>query len=241
MDDILLYPLGTSPSLCHAVSILTKNGLPVTDHLTPDATHLLLDVPSHNTDLSSVLCSLPDSVTVIGGNIGGALPPSFTTIDLLADEFFLAENAAITAECAVSLAMQGKNRTIRHSSVLIIGWGRIGKHIARLLQAMQANNFVFSRSDSHRAEIEALGMRACSIDSLPTSCDFILNTAPAVLLPDLFLSSQGNAVKIDLASSPGIICPDVICARGLPGRMAPESAGELIAKTVLRKIKEVRL
>jgi hypothetical protein len=48
----------------------------------------------------------------------------------------------------------------------------------------------------------------------------------------------GKALKIDLASQPGIGGNDVIWARGLPGKNAPESSGKLIAQTVLRKLEE---
>ena len=48
----------------------------------------------------------------------------------------------------------------------------------------------------------------------------------------------GNALKIDLASKPGIGGSDVIWARGLPGKDAPESSGELIAKTIIRLMEE---
>ena len=41
-------------------------------------------------------------------------------------------------------------------------------------------------------------------------------------------------VLMDLASSPGIDGENVLWARGLPGKIAPESSGELIAKTVMR-------
>lgn len=45
-------------------------------------------------------------------------------------------------------------------------------------------------------------------------------------------------MKIDLASKPGIGGTDVLWARGLPGKFAPESAGKLIAQTILRLLKE---
>ena len=41
-------------------------------------------------------------------------------------------------------------------------------------------------------------------------------------------------MKIDLASVKGMEGGDVIWARGLPGKDAPESSGVLIGKTVLR-------
>ena len=43
-----------------------------------------------------------------------------------------------------------------------------------------------------------------------------------------------GCVKLELASSPGMEGSDIIQARGLPGKMAPESSGKLIARTVLR-------
>ena len=39
---------------------------------------------------------------------------------------------------------------------------------------------------------------------------------------------------IDLASKLGIEAEDVIWARGLPGKDAPETSGDLIARTVIR-------
>ena len=62
----------------------------------------------------------------------------------------------------------------------------------------------------------------------------IFNTVPALVLPD----APADALKIDLASKPGIGGTDVLWARGLPGKFAPESAGKLIAQTVLRLLKE---
>ena len=47
---------------------------------------------------------------------------------------------------------------------------------------------------------------------------------------------NGNAIKIDLASVPGMNGDDVIIARGLPGKEAPESSGKLIADTILRLV-----
>lgn len=47
-----------------------------------------------------------------------------------------------------------------------------------------------------------------------------------------------DALKIELASLSGIEGDDVVKANGLPGIMAPESAGKLMADTILRLIEE---
>jgi hypothetical protein len=46
--------------------------------------------------------------------------------------------------------------------------------------------------------------------------------------------SRSDCLKIDLASQIGIEGDDVLWARGLPGKDAPESAGWLIARTIER-------
>ena len=62
--------------------------------------------------------------------------------------------------------------------------------------------------------------------------DLILNTVPVLLFPQA--NVQERAVILELASKPGITGSTVIDARGLPGKMAPEESGKLIAKTFIR-------
>ena len=67
----------------------------------------------------------------------------------------------------------------------------------------------------------------------------IFNTAPAMLLPAESLENcRGDCLKIELASSPGIAGKDVVWARGLPNRDAPESSGILMGQTILRLVPE---
>jgi hypothetical protein len=63
----------------------------------------------------------------------------------------------------------------------------------------------------------------------------IFNTVPTLLLEQ----TSSRCLKIDLASVPGIAGEDVIHARGLPGKKAPESSGELIARRLLQLMKGV--
>ena len=61
----------------------------------------------------------------------------------------------------------------------------------------------------------------------------VFNTVPAPVL-----EVSGDTLAIDLASQPGLLGETVLWARGLPGKMAPKSSGELILDTVLRIMKE---
>ena len=234
MKDYLFFAAGRSPATTYAIDCLQEAGYVFTQTPCSAVTHLLLPVPSLDTDgrikggqsLIDLLAILPKGITIIGGN----LPPleNYRVIDLLKDPLYVAENASITAYCAIRHAMNKLPITLKGCPCLIIGWGRIGKCLTRLLKAMDAQVTVFARKETDRAMLTALGYDAT--DSLsPESYRLIFNTAPELLLPDC----PGDALKIDLASVPGITGQDVLWARGLPGKDAPESAGSLMARRIL--------
>ena len=121
--------------------------------------------------------------------------------------------------------------TLDNCPVLIIGWGRIGKCLAHLLRNLSCNVTVAARKVSDQAMLQALGYQSTSPSDIdPHNYRLIYNTVPVLLLPQC----PGNALKIDLASERGIESADVIWARGLPGKYAPKSSGELIANTIIQ-------
>ena len=209
-------------------------------------THLLLDIPSFGNDgllrsgedIKRILEILPRYTTVIGGGLEHPALEDHRCIDLLKDEMYLASNAAITAECALKVAAQMMNYTFSGCSVLIIGWGRIGKCLAQLLKAIGANVTVAARKLSDQAMAQALGYHTADPAGISGSYKLIFNTAPAQVFTYQQLFHFHGCIKIDLASVKGLEGEDVIWARGLPGIHAPESSGLLIAQTVARMIKE---
>ena len=226
MRTITVFPMGDSPALRFAARELERQGVKIGSSLSETVTHVLLSVPTKEPELSQ----LPTGVTVIGGNLEG----SFPKIDLLRDAQYLAENAAITADCALRLLGEYLPVTFGGCPILIIGWGRIGKCLASMLKALDADVTVGARKPSDLGMLTALGYKTAEIGNLdPTPYRAIVNTAPAPVL-----APGGNAVKIDLASRLGMAGDDVIWARGLPGKMLPEASGALIARCVLRHLRE---
>ena len=67
----------------------------------------------------------------------------------------------------------------------------------------------------------------------------LFNTAPGILFSPDEIRRLDNCIKIDLASVPGQLGQDAISARGLPGKLAAESSGSLIAHNILKYLKEV--
>ena len=212
--------------------ILSGMGLRVSDTYRNGMTHLIAPVPTPKGFAGELLSRSDNPMTICGGSIDPSDYETHRVVDFLKDPYYLADNAAITAECAVRLLGE-QLPDLFNCRILILGWGRIGKCLGKLLQQIGANVTIAARKESDLAMIHALGYQAAPIRDIhrEVRCyDAIVNTVPAMILPDL----QFDGVAIELASKPGMIGTNIISARGLPGKMAPEKSGELIARTFLR-------
>ena len=246
MDEKFIFAAGATAANRYAVTFLKNRGMPVVDSPGKDVRYLLLDVPSFGPEgrlrgggsIEKFLQQLPREIVVCGGNLTHPALDGHETVDFLKDETYLCENAYITAECALDVALPYLTRTIRGCPVLIIGWGRIGKCLARIFISLDAEVTVAARNPKDRALIRALGYKSLSVDTLPSSLDhfrLLYNTVPSpVLSPEQMVLCREDCIKIELASRDGMAGDDIIIARGLPGIHMPESSGKLIADTFLR-------
>ena len=248
MANALIYPVASTEGSGYASLLLEKAGYPLTDHPTPEITHLLLDVPSfqkngclrNGGDLCKILAMIPQNITVIGGNLNHPALEGYRKMDLLQSDFYLARNAAITAHCALQVAASCLKTTFADTSALIIGWGRIGKCLARLLKDIGCDVTVAVRKNTDLAMLSALGYPCISISEIPSHLlrfSLLFNTVPCPLFSEE-LPTTKNCIMIELSSENGLNNKDVIIARGLPGTYAPKSSGMLIANTILQLWKE---
>ena len=239
MDTYRFSTRGSTPALEYAAKELCKAGWLFEE----DAPIVVLPIPSLDPDGSIKGGGKPEDLSkdarIIGGNLHHPSFKQLDCIDLLKNPLYLSENAAITAHCALCIAMQRLPVTLQDCPVLVVGWGRIGKCLVRLLRLLGARVTVAARSEADRALIAALGYTAVDIsdETLPLSVfRVIYNTVPAMILPKEKLTGCGqHCLKIDLASVCGIDGDDVIWARGLPNLHAPESSGQLIAKMIRKE------
>ncbi len=227
-----------SEAIRHAAACLRSLGIPVTEKCAPDVTHLLLPVPSFSGGdeyLAHLLAKLPDDLIITGGNLNSPLLEGYACVDFLQDPYYLAENAAITARCAMRILEKEAGNDLTGKYVLLMGWGRIGKCLVPLLKNAGADVTVAARKASDLAMIRALGNRSIPVADAPEEThrhDIIINTIPHLLLPDI--RAKEHAVLLELASRPGMMGSKIIDGRGLPGKMEPAESGELIAKTFAR-------
>ena len=235
----LIFATEGSPALDHAVRELETRGISFAENPCDQVTHLLLPVPCRLSagELSALLARLPKNITVLGGFLDRPELAAYTCLDLLKDQRYLAKNAMITAYCALKLGGETLGVTWEDCPVLILGWGRIGKCLGSLLKNLGAEVSIAARKESDLAMIAALGCDGRDIRQL----DYILrryrvifNTVPAPVLSRAQAAlCREDCVMVELASAPGIDARNVIDGRGLPGKLAPESAGKLIARTVM--------
>lgn len=163
--------------------------------------------------------------------------------DALYDEEFLKENAVITAHGALGHILSDFTEDISEIKIGIIGYGRIGSELLRLLLFMGAEVRVYTtRPDVARALGES-GVK-CEIVSDDTEWSInqlIVNTAPAKLINEERLFDELRDIRIyDLAS--GKIFPalsNITKLASIPEQMYPETAGKIYAKYVKRALCEV--
>lgn len=238
MSKGIICCITRSEALRFACQYLRSLGLPVTDKCAPDVQHLLLPVPSFPNGseyLAHLLSDLPEDVIVSGGNLDSPMLHTYRTVDFLQDPYYLADNAAITADCAVQILENQLVELPKNLPVLILGWGRIGKCLGQRLRQNGADVTIAARKPADLAMIRALGCHAvpiCQISDTLTRYRAIFNTVPEMILPDGNIPE--NCIAIELASKPGMAGDRILSARGLPGKMAPAASGKLIAETFIR-------
>jgi dipicolinate synthase subunit A len=162
-------------------------------------------------------------------------------IDLLSDTHYLAVNAAITAEAALGLILSNLPQALTETNILILGWGRIGKCLSRQLKALGTTPTIYARNPNDRAMLLALGYHTLTPDQFSIHLPIyqcIINTIPAAILEEYDAQKiSDTCFKMDLASVLSIPGKNVLHARGLPGKMKPETSGKLIADTILSHLR----
>ncbi len=150
-------------------------------------------------------------------------------------------NSIPTAEGTLQLVMENTPITIHGSRVVIIGFGRVGVTLARNFQALGAEVIVTARRRSALARATEMGFISILTEFLPEkvgTVDVIINTVPAMIIDSQLITKlQPDTLIIDLASPPGgtdfeaakALNIKAILAPGLPGLVAPKTAGAILA------------
>lgn len=172
--------------------------------------------------------------------------------DYMKNEAYVLKNAFLTAEGAVTLLEENTDYSLAYSRILIIGYGRIGKALHKLLNAYGADITVCSRSEASKAQELFDGCRHIDFEQLKKQNDFdiIINTVPHIVLTkDELKACKSGVMILDLASFPGGVDTLVakslgirlINGKGMPSVYTQKTAGEIIGEAVMKIIKEEKL
>lgn len=231
-----------------------------------DAVILPMPVTGKDGSLFAPMCSaavplLPilDALSPTQFICGGRIDPVTTALacergltlhDYYTREELVVANCVPTAEGCIQLAMEHLPITIQDARVLVIGYGRLGRITAQRFGALGAKVSVAARSYAQLAWARCEGFGTEHSGQLAgwlCSYDLVVNTVPALVLGETELADlHPDCLIIDLASDPGGIDRQaaqrlnrkVIWALGLPGKVAPATAGGIIKLTIYHMLHE---
>lgn len=208
---------------------------------------------SERITLDKIIDSINPPCCICGGKIPQnivvkAQTKGITVHDYFEDERLQIKNAYITAEAALSIAMNSLDKCVKDSRLVITGTGRISRLLAELLTRIGAEVTVAARNPDSLTYFEIMGCKTLKIEEgtawnrrFLRGFDIIFNTVPSWLFDRSFLEDADKKLLIiELASAPGgvDICAarelssNVLWASSLPGKYAPHSAGVLIAECI---------
>ena len=151
-------------------------------------------------------------------------------------------NSIPSAEGAIQMAMEATKITIHGSQSFVIGLGRCGWSLSRMLQGIGANVTGVARKPADLARASEMGLHAVHFVDLEDEigkAEIIFNTVPHPVLDRMMLEKVArDAVIVDLASIPGgtdfeyaqMLGIKALLAPGLPGLVAPKTAGRILAQ-----------
>jgi dipicolinate synthase subunit A len=227
MDAIILPPVGTDDR-GYVESIFSTNELILTEE------HI---------------AALPKHAKVYTGMAKGYLKTICSGQNIELIELFNRDDVAIfnsipTAEGALMMAIQNTDFTIHGSQCMVLGLGRTGLTLARTLQGLGAQVKMGVHKPEEFARAWEMGLEPFYTTELShqvSNIDLLFNTIPTMIVTAQIIANIPNrALIIDLASKPGGTDfrfaekrgIKAMLAPGLPGIVAPRTAGRIIAKAL---------
>ncbi|MDD6276589.1 MAG: NAD(P)-dependent oxidoreductase [Clostridia bacterium] len=163
------------------------------------------------------------------------------------DDEFLTKNSELTAQGVLRIILENLKCDMNLVTVAVLGYGRCGKAISRLLARCGFKITSFSRRSESIEETKKDGFNAEKLEKIKDNLhryDVVVNTIPFNIIDGECLSSLDERnTYIEIASKPyGFDNSKIneykfkyILAESLPGRFTPFSAGRNIAETVIKK------
>lgn len=228
-SDVIVLPMPLSRDKINVCGTVTQTG-----------EFKITDLYSRINEKSLILTSSKPSESIF---------ESTKFINYSNSESYIQENAYITAEGALGHILQNSPKTLISSKILLLGWGRIAKHLYNLIASIGVKPAIVLRNIDLLSKLKENAIEAYSfeeLDNIIDSFDVIVNTVPSQVIseksliktkPDVYISElasepggYNHALALELEKSSYVL-------RGLPGICATESAGIALGKCVLSYLK----
>lgn len=158
-------------------------------------------------------------------------------VDASLDGEFLLENARLTALATLAYILSRGDVSVDNLSVGVVGYGRIGRELVRLLLSVGARVRVFSTRRETVLCLSSSGVDATLVtggDPIP-AVDILVNTAPAKIF-DENSPVRPDMDILELASGNFFGEARVTRLPSLPSRYYPVTAGRLYGAALLRAL-----
>lgn len=199
------------------------------------------------------ISSIADNALVIIGSARQYLKEwsekyGFTLLEIIEMDELAILNSIPTAEGALQIAMEETPITIHGSRSCILGFGRVGITLARMLRGLESDVTVVARNEGQLARAYEMGCKRANyyeLKNILNNTDIVFNTVPGMVLGrEVLKHANLDILIIDLATQPGgtdfeaanSFGLKAILAPGLPGKVAPVFAGKILADVIPRLI-----
>ncbi|MGE6753062.1 dipicolinic acid synthetase subunit A [Rossellomorea sp. NPDC071047] len=202
-----------------------------------------------------VVSQTPEHCTIYSGISNKYLDEIMSSTNRKLVQLFERDDVAIynsipTVEGTIMMAIQHTDFTIHGSTIVILGLGRVGMSVARTFHHLGGKVKVGARKSEHLARVTEMGLEPFHLDNLEKeveNCDICINTIPVHIVKAAVIAKMpAHTLIIDLASKPGGTDfryaekrgIKALLAPGLPGIVAPKTAGQILANVLCQLLEE---
>lgn len=238
-----IYIPGDDARMLAARQEAKRRGHTVTDAAACDA--VLLPLPDSNAAVPPLLTLQGNNRLILHGSLSASHKEAlhargWRLKDIQEDDAYIGENALISAEGALHAAMSHVDYALRGALCAVVGYGRIGRELTRLLLSLRAQVRVVARRKESRQQAENDGARAYDVAEMAEAlhgAQLLFNTVPSpIIASDALQGLSSGALCMELASPPYGFDREAACTRGLdavlqsgiPSRYAPRTAARLL-------------
>lgn len=219
--------------------------------VTRDGEHLSADPHANQTVPLEALCQFLRPGSLL---LGGLIPPVVVQLaqenavhflDYYENAVVQTLNAVPTAEGAIAIAIRELPVILAETTAVVTGYGHCARALATRLHLLGARVIVTARRPEALAEAACDGCETMLLSAFltaPPPCQILFNTIPTpVFTEDSLTSLAEGCIFVELAHGlpPTATIPEhirLIPAPGLPGKIAPHTAGRILCDGILEAI-----